>query len=116
MVRFELVTRGLLGNGVSGILTIHKAQKNAERGNGEWKNLSLQVSCCFLFISSYFSTYSVSFFLFLCAGFTIPLSLSVVRRYIRYIHSCPVKLDVVPVCYTKHADHLRRENLAGRCS
>lgn len=62
MVWFELVTRGLLQNEVSAILTIHKAEKNAERGNGEWKNLSskfpavfslylslfLQVLCIFL--------------------------------------------------------------------
>lgn len=56
MVWFELVTRGLLQNEVSAILTIHKVKKNAERGNREWKTFFLQVSCCFLFISSSFST------------------------------------------------------------
>lgn len=62
MVWFELVTRGPLQNGVSAILTIHKAEENAERGDGGWKNFSLQVSCCFLFIPSSFSTYSVALF------------------------------------------------------
>lgn len=58
----------------------------------------------------------LSFFFCVLVLQSLSLSLSVVRRYIRYIHSCPVKLDAVPVRYTKHADHLRREKLAGRCS
>lgn len=72
MVWFELVTRSLLRDGVSTILTIHKAEKYAERegrgGGREWKKNSPSKfpAASFFFYphlsSLSFSSYSASFF------------------------------------------------------